>query len=349
MKKLLLIFITTFGLVSINEISAQDFHYSMFTMAPLTLNPALTGNFTGDLRIVNNYRMQWSTISKPFTTYTFGGDLPLPKRDRHKSSPDFFAVGVNVDVDKAGSTSLKNNQFNAAFSYNKSLDGKGLTFFSVGFRAGLNQRSISLTGASWDQQYVNLNYDPALPTGETSGPQDHYFYADYSAGVAITSVANSRFKINAGIAADHLNRPQIDFLGGSDKLYMKFGFHFSSQIALGANSNAWFVPALQYVRQGPAQLVNMGAGIKYQLQQRSHYTGYQNDKSFTIGGMYRLGDAVSGYLRVDVGPVGAAFNYDLNVSKLTPASNGMGALEFMLIYTGIYNNQNSRSATPSFF
>jgi type IX secretion system PorP/SprF family membrane protein len=346
MKKILFIFIAVIGS---SEIFSQDFHYSMFTMAPLTLNPALTGNFTGDLRIVNNYRMHWSSISKPFTTYTFGGDMPLPKKDKHKSSPDFFAIGLNVDVDKAGTSSLKNNQFNAAFSYNKSLDGVGLTFFSIGFRAGFNQRSISFGGMSFDQQYVGLNYDPSLPTGEGVSMQDHYFYGDYSTGIAITSVKNDRFKMNGGISVDHLSRPQVNFLGGTDRLFMKFGFHYSAQIAIGANSNAWFVPALQYVREGPAQLINLGGGVKYELQQRSHYTGYQSEKSFTLGGMYRLGDAVSGYIRLDFGPVGFAFNYDLNVSQLTPASNGMGALEFMLIYTGIYKDQNSRMASPAFF
>ncbi|HTL80094.1 MAG TPA: type IX secretion system membrane protein PorP/SprF, partial [Bacteroidia bacterium] len=59
MKKLLLIIALSTGI----QVSyAQDLHYSMFTMAPLTLNPALCGNFLGDLRIVNNYRMQWTTI-----------------------------------------------------------------------------------------------------------------------------------------------------------------------------------------------------------------------------------------------------------------------------------------------
>src|ERR1041385_166248 len=248
MKKSILVFCAA---LAISGLAAQDFHYSMFTMAPLTLNPALTGNFTGDLRIVNNYRMQWTTISKPYTTYTFGGDMPLPKKDKHKSSPDFFAVGLNVDVDKAGTYALKNNQFNGSFSYNKSLDGVGQTFFSIGFRGGYNQRSINMSGMSFDQQYVNLNYDPTLATGENPGVQEQYFYADCSGGVAITSVKNDRFKMNGGIAVDHLNRPEISFLGGSDKLYMKFGFHYSAQIALGANSNAWFVPAILYVREGP--------------------------------------------------------------------------------------------------
>lgn len=341
-------FVFLFAVFSCGMIAAQDFHYSMFTMSPLTLNPALTGNFTGDLRIINNYRMQWSSVTKPYTTYTFGGDMPLPKKDKRKASPDFFAVGLNVNVDKAGSSNLRNNAFNGSFSYNKSMDGIGATYFSVGFMAGAASRSISLGSASWDRQFNGLEYDAALPNGE-SNSSDSYLYFDYATGIAITTVKNSRFKMNGGLAVHHLSRPSIDFLGNTDKLYLKFGLHYNAQIALGANSNAWLVPQLQYVQHGPARLVNLGAGVKYQLSERSHYTNYQSEKSMTIGGMYRLGDAASAYIRFDIGPVGAAFNYDLNVSKLTAASNGMGALEFMLIYTGIYSGKNSRMANPSFF
>ncbi|MCX6311531.1 MAG: PorP/SprF family type IX secretion system membrane protein [Bacteroidetes bacterium] len=328
---------------------AQDFHYSMFTMAPLTLNPALTGNFTGDLRIVNNYRTQWSNISKPYTTYSFGGDMPLPKKDKKKSSPDFFAVGLNVNVDKAGSTSLKNNQFSGSFSYNKSLDGAGATFFSMGFMAGMDQRSINLGSSTWNQQFDGLNYDPTLGSGETALPNDHYLFGDYAAGIAITTVRNDRFKMNGGAAVSHLSRPEVQFLGGTDKLYMKLCAHYSAQIALGENANTTLIPQFEYVQQGPAKMINAGAGVKFKMQDRSHYTGYQNDRSFTLGGMYRLGDAVSAYVRVDIGAIGAAINYDLNVSKLTAASNGRGAMEFMLIYTGLYSSQNTRLSKPSFF
>jgi type IX secretion system PorP/SprF family membrane protein len=343
MKRILFIL---FSVATLGNLGAQDFHYSMFTMAPLTMNPALTGNFAGDLRIVNNYRMQWSSVAKPYTTYSFGGDMPLARRDKRKSSPDFFAVGVNVNVDKAGSTSLVNNQFSAMGSYNKSLDGKGGTFFSIGFQAALGQRSINLGTASWDRQFDGLAYDPTLASGETSLPNDHYVFGDYSAGLAITSVSNERFKMSGGVAVSHLNRPEIEFLGGADKLFMKINAHYSAQVALGQNSNAWLLPQVQYVQQGPARMINMGAGMKFQLQERSHYTGYQNDRAFSFGGMYRLGDAFSAYARVDLGPIGAAFNYDINVSQLTAASQGKGALEFMLIYTGVYS---ARKGKPSFY
>ncbi|MDQ3108872.1 MAG: PorP/SprF family type IX secretion system membrane protein [Bacteroidota bacterium] len=343
MKRIL---IAVFSVGMLATLNAQDSHYSMFTMSPLTLNPALTGNFAGDLRIINNYRMQWGSIGKPYTTYSFGGDMPLPKRDRHKSSPDFFALGLNVNVDKAGSTSLVNNQFAAVASYNKSLDGVGATFFSIGFQAGLDQRSINLGASSWDMQFNGLAYDPALSSGETALPNDHYLFGDYATGIAITSVGNDRFKMNGGVSVSHLSRPQVQFLGGSDRLFMKIGLHYSAQVALGQNSNAWLLPQVQFIKQGPARLINVGAGVKFQLQERSHYTGYQNDRSFSVGGMYRLGDAFSAYARVDIGPIGAAFNYDINVSQLTPASQGRGAMEFMLIYTGVYSPKKGK---PSFY
>jgi type IX secretion system PorP/SprF family membrane protein len=329
-------------------LTAQDFHYSMFTMAPLTLNPALTGNFTGDIRIVNNYRMQWPTVSKAYKTYTLGVDMPIMKRDRRNASPDFFAVGLNANVDKAGSSKLRNNAYNACFSYNKSLDGIGMTYFSLGGSAGMSQRSISLDGSSWDMQFNGLAYDPSLPTGEIN-QADSYLYFDFAAGAAMTTVANDRFKMSGGLSVSHLSKPSVDFLGYKDKLYMRFCGHYNAQIAIGANSNAWLTPVVQYVQQGPARLINAGVGIKCQLSQRSHYTNYQSDKFFSIGGMYRMADAVSMYTRFDYDAFGIGFNYDFNVSRLTTASKGVGAFEFMVIYTGMFGPRNGRMSNPSFF
>src|ERR1044072_6359431 len=175
MKKILF----TFALIGASFLAyAQDAHYSMFTMAPLTINPALTGNFTGDLRIVNNYRMQWNPIGKPFTTCSFGGDMPLKRHDRRKTSPDFFAIGLNVNVDKAGTSALMNNSGYGMFSYNKSLDGIGHTYFSIGAMLGVAQRSITMSGASWGMQWNGLAYDGSLPNGEIGGYNDSFTYFD---------------------------------------------------------------------------------------------------------------------------------------------------------------------------
>lgn len=345
MKKILL----TFGLVSSFLVaSAQDYHYSLFTMAPLTVNPALTGNFTGDLRIINNYRMQWTPV-KPFMTYSFGGDMPLRRWDTRKPSPDFFAVGLNVNMDKAGNTTLKNNSYNAMFSYNKSMDGVGRTYFSMGAVIGFAQRSISLTSTSWGMQWNGIQYDPQLPTGESPGFQESFTYLDAGVGAAITMKKSERFRMSGGVAAFHLNRPQIDFLGQKDRLYMRINVHWKGEVALGDGSSSWLIPQFQVVQHGPARMINIGLGNKIRFSERSRYTDYQTEKSFTYGAMYRFGDAFSAYARLDISSVGIAVNYDYNVSKLRTATNGMGAIEFMLIYTGIYSNINTRSEHRSFF
>src|SRR5436190_24180956 len=47
---------------------AQDPNFSQFFVSPLTLNPALTGKFNGDVRVAGNYRDQWPEISKAYIT-----------------------------------------------------------------------------------------------------------------------------------------------------------------------------------------------------------------------------------------------------------------------------------------
>lgn len=324
---------------------AQDFHYTLYHMSPLTLNPASTGAFTGDVRVINNYRMQWFTISAPFSTLSAAVDLPI-FRAKMKGY-DYFAAGFVFNNDKIGTTALKTNRYDASFAFHKDLDGSGTNMFSVGFQGGLGIQSVNLSGASWDIQYNGLQYDPTLPSFEGGGSSHLWF--DYSAGLLYTGTANDRFKNSVGISLLHIGRPNVGFYGG-DKLYRKVNVNWSAQIAVGANSNAVLVPNILFSKQGPNRLINAGAGMKYLLQERSHYTGFQQEKSITFGAAYRLKDAASAYVRFDYGGWGVGFNYDFNVSQLTVASKGVGALEFMAIYTGLFGtHKNTRLSNASFF
>ena len=60
-----------------NVVSAQDPSFSQFFASPLTLNPALTGKFNGDLRAAGNYRNQWPDVNKAYITSTVSVDLPI--------------------------------------------------------------------------------------------------------------------------------------------------------------------------------------------------------------------------------------------------------------------------------
>lgn len=75
MRKLILIGLMLSGFII--DAHAQDPHFSQFFASPLTLNPALTGKFDGNLRATGNYRNQWPTINRAFTTTTVSVDFPI--------------------------------------------------------------------------------------------------------------------------------------------------------------------------------------------------------------------------------------------------------------------------------
>lgn len=58
------------------KVQAQDWHYSTFHSAPTMINPAFTGLFNGDLRIIGNYRSQWQ-FANAYETFSMAADGAL--------------------------------------------------------------------------------------------------------------------------------------------------------------------------------------------------------------------------------------------------------------------------------
>src|ERR1051325_12052501 len=81
-----------------NLMYAQDIHFSQFNSSPLNINPALTGLFNSDYRIIGNYRSQWSSVTVPFLTYSASADMNI----RVNRQRDVIGIGVLFNGDKAG-------------------------------------------------------------------------------------------------------------------------------------------------------------------------------------------------------------------------------------------------------
>ena len=97
MKKINLMIV--FGmLIGSNIFGQQDVHFSQFYASPLTLNPANAGIFDGDLRMTANYRSQWGTVSKAYSTMAASVDMPVLK----KLKGGMFGFGINFFKDQAG-------------------------------------------------------------------------------------------------------------------------------------------------------------------------------------------------------------------------------------------------------
>jgi len=311
---------------------AQDFHYSQFIYSPVTLNPATAGAFNGDIRVTNNYRQQWSSVtSMPYKTLTMSVDAPIFKGKM--KGDDYFAGSFSVNNDKAGQSKLTQNLYTGAICFNKSLSEGGSNYVSLGFQAGYGMRSLDLTQLSWDNQWTGSTYNSSLPSNEPSIGLTKS-YVDMSGGIMYSQIGEM-IKWNIGAAMFHINQPDIGF-GTKDKLYSKTVIHGGGSFRLSKTSNVVLIPAMEIVLQGPTTMVNSGINFKYILQDRSKYTGYYSEMSITFGGWYRLADALIFSMRFDYGQFAAGFSYDMNLSGLTAATSGRGGFELLFQYTGVF-------------
>src|SRR3954462_9045920 len=86
---------------------AQDPHFSQFFASPLTLNPALTGKFDGNVRVAGNYRDQWPAIAKAFITSTISLDMQIMQS--RLSEGDTWGIGVMAMTDRTANGILNSN------------------------------------------------------------------------------------------------------------------------------------------------------------------------------------------------------------------------------------------------
>ena len=105
------------------EITCQDIHFSQFNLAPLNLNPAMTGSFNGDYRFVGNLRNQWSSVTVPYKTFAFS----VEKNKVYKSP---ISVGIQINQDNAGDSRF--NTFQANFSGSYKYELKDSSHYIVG-------------------------------------------------------------------------------------------------------------------------------------------------------------------------------------------------------------------------
>ncbi|MFH1319097.1 MAG: PorP/SprF family type IX secretion system membrane protein [Bacteroidota bacterium] len=307
----------------------QDIHFSQFSSSPSTLNPASTGIINGNFRAVCNYKDQWRSFNFPYKTISGSYDMPFY---RDLITDGSLGAGISFISDKAGDLDFGTIQVNLSVSANKSLDKNNN--LSLGLQGGFAQRSIASDGAKqhWSNQYDPAStegYDPITPSGETN-PMENFSYGDFATGILWNYTGNT-LKAHAGIALFHLNKPKQSFFSTNEKLYSKLVIHGGSKIDM-KNSNVSFLPRILILTQGPTHEINLGALIKYRLQEKSKYTGEIDEMAVYFGGWYRFSDAFILNAGLDFKNFALGISYDVNVSKLNVATASRGGFEFSLIY-----------------
>ena len=314
----------------------QDLHFSQFYNAPLTTNPANTGVFNGDLRAYTLYRMQWFTVATPYKTITLGIDAPLFRQ--RMPDDDFFSVGLNVSNDNQGNINYMTNSFNALGSFTKYLGGRRSdNDLTIGYEVGYSIITAATSKLTWDSDYdpVSATYNPSGAWNESYGGAGKG-YVDMSTGLIWNLTTERLFRSALGVSYHHFLSPNVSVSGGNDRLYPKLGVQWNAAFRPNESGGVMVLPSLMAAKQGPTLLINGGANIKYILSEASRYTNYRNYKAIYVGAFYRFRDAAYVTCRFDYNNFTLGFAYDVNISKLTPASKTVGGLEFQLQYRGAF-------------
>lgn len=314
---------------------AQDIHFSQYNLTPLLINPAQAGAYKS-VEVIANYKSQWTSISpNAYKTVMIAADGRFKQK---KWKTKWLAGGINLYNDRAGDGNMKTTQVNGSFGYHTQLNDKNT--LGGGLVAGYAARSIDYSKLTWDEQYVNGQYNGQNPTGESAFQNSNKFgYPDVGMGILyqynkgqMYSTANDMVIIHSGLALWHLNQPKYSFYGNtSEKLYMKVVGHADATIGI-KNTNFAVVPTLLYMNQGPSHEFLPGCYFRYMLREESKFTGYVKGASIMVGTHLRVKDAFIPSVQLEVAEYTLGISYDMNVSGLKTATSGKGGFEISLRY-----------------
>ena len=311
---------------------AQDINFSQFYDLPLLRNPALAGIFTGDLRLTSGYRNQWQSVTVPYRTIALGIEYKKPVGE---NGADFITFGAQLTNDMAGDSKLSRTQVFPVINYHKSLSAEKNTYLSAAFMAGPVMQRFDPAKLSFDDQFVGGSYSASNPTRQTF-TNTSLTYWDPAAGLCLSSVSGNNVDYYVGVGLFHFTRPKVAFQPQND-ISLNPKWVLNAGVTTPTSDQNRIVFYGDFFKQGGATLIQGGLMMMHDLVERDD----EKKISIAAGMFYRVNDALVPVLRLDHYNMSIGATYDINISKLSPASQYRGGLELTLSYKGFTRNQSS--------
>ncbi len=333
MLRLNTIFILAISLLVTLGIQAQDLHYTQYNLAPLSLNPALTGQFEGTFRIGGLYRDQSRNYiagrGNQFSTPSVYIDAPV---FRGFGKNDWIGIGANFLNDRAGTVSINNTVIMGGLSYHLALGKKSNTVISLGAEAGLIQRRVDKSEALF-QDEITSGGGTGTSQDLNAITNDNVSYGDYNAGITVRSSLNKRMNFNIGFAMFHLSQPKYTTYESSVasslvdqnalKLPRRLVTHGEFNVDM---TDKWTLsPSFLYKKITNADQLAVQAMI-------GHHFNLEKDITLRFGAGYRLRDAAEALLGFDYKGLRLGVAYDFTTSSKAPLNNSRGAFEIAVSY-----------------
>ena len=292
----------------------QDVHWSQFNDNQLFQNPGQAGHFDGDYRFIANYRDQWRSVTVPFSTFSISADAKFKD----------YGVGLLISNDQAGDGKFRTVEVQGNFSRLFKITKDSVHTIRPGINFGMNHRQINWDALYFDSQYNGYIFNPSAATNETY-QNDRKTNLSLGLGSLYEWRKNERFKVLSGFGIYNLNRPDQGFY--TEKIQRDIRFTIFAKGTFKINQKWDAVPSLQFNNQGVYRELLLGGSAKYYLTSSTKV--YQA----LYGGIwYRNRDAAYLTFGYDYKDFFAGISYDINFSKLVPASRARGGIEIAVRY-----------------
>ena len=321
-------------------VQAQDPHFSQFFASPLTLNPAFTGKFDGNLRLAANHRDQWPSIPKAYVTTSASVDFPI--MTKRIPEGDVFGLGISGLSDQSANSTLKLNFGSVSLSYHKALDEDGYNTIGAGFQGTYSSMIIDITKLDFEDELRQNGFargtSQDIPLILNSGTKQNYF--DVNAGLLFSGSTDGYNNYYIGASAYHINRPKVNYTDKTWDLKARVTVHGGGTLPL-------------------SDVVSVNASVIHQIQNKASETTLGaalalnangddvNPTNVLIGSWVRLNDALIPYVGLEFNGLRIGASYDVNVSNLKSATGSRGGSEFSLIYI-IKKSEGSGIPCPRF-
>lgn len=301
-------------------VEAQDPHFSQFFASPLTLNPANTGNFNGEIRVAGNYRDQWPDFGNAYITSTVAIDGSLLKKSIPKA--DKFSAGFVLLSDQTGNGILKENHLLVSTSYKKSLDASGRQSITIGFQGGMGNYAFDSDKANFEDEISASGF--TIPTSELLLSRDiNKLFFDVHTGMLYRLNMNDDNGIYFGGSVYHLAKPNFGFNSNNYTLQHRYNIQGGGFFQLGYLTTLH--SSFQFQRQINFRELLVGAAISRLIIDKVN-----TSSEIYIGTWFRNGDSFIPYVGIEWNNLRAGFSYDYKYSNKNSNPGSFQSAEFSL-------------------
>lgn len=327
------------SLISLFSLQGQDIHFSQFYSVPTLMNPASTGNISGDYRVGLHNKSHFFNQANQFQTVAAFGDVTLLQGELLRES--WLGIGMQVYYDDAGSGRLQTLGGGPTVAFHKALISEKL-YLSGGMGFVFTRKQFDLDDLTYNSQYSEQGF--TLASGE-SFENVEANYLDVSAGLNLSYTVTRDTRVNLGAAFLHVNKPREslyfnDNVIGNNTRNIRPAISLTADIGL---ANWGLHPGAFYSTSNNAQEVILGSNFSYTLVQSE-----DTPTKAYIGAWYRMGEAAILAGGFEVQGFRLLLSYDLNTETLRENSPNRKGFEISLIHFGRFRPAPSKMHCPRF-